>query len=95
MVPRDIPAPYEGLYQQAMSGRSRRAAVRSFCLECVGYVSAEVTACTDKGCPLYPYRIISTYTADSCADYQGASEQGGTIGDEDEPQDTQDEIEPS
>jgi len=54
---RDIPRKYRKLYQKAVSGRSRKAAIRSFCVECVGYVEKEVPICTDLGCPLYHYRI--------------------------------------
>lgn len=43
-------------YLQAMTGKSLRAAVNSFCSECVGWVRDEVTKCTAPACPLYPYR---------------------------------------
>ena len=32
-------------------------AIRAMCLECVGYVSDEVKACTIPDCPLYPFRL--------------------------------------
>ena len=51
-----IPKKYKKLYEKAVSGRSRKAAIRSQCLECVGYFPKEITLCTDKGCPLYLYR---------------------------------------
>jgi len=54
---RDIPKKYRKLYQKAVSGRSRKAAIRSFCLECVGYIEKEVPICTDGACPLYKYRL--------------------------------------
>lgn len=53
---RDVPKKYKKLYEKAISGRSRKAAIRSQCIECVGYQEKEVTLCTDKGCPLYLYR---------------------------------------
>jgi hypothetical protein len=53
---RDIPAKYEKLYNRAMSGKSRKAAIRAFCLECVGWSEYEVSVCTYPDCPLYPYR---------------------------------------
>ena len=34
----------------------RRAAIRLFCLECVGGSQREVIACTTQKCPLYPFR---------------------------------------
>ena len=53
---RDVPKRYQAAYSRAMSGKSRKAAMYSFCLECVGYEIREVYLCTDPGCPLYPYR---------------------------------------
>jgi len=47
---------YQGIYNRAMSGKSRKAAMRAFCLERVGWKRNEVALCTDKDCPLYPYR---------------------------------------
>jgi len=52
---RDIPARHKQRYTKRKT--SRKAAIRSFCLECVGYVEKEVRLCTDKGCPLYYFRI--------------------------------------
>jgi len=43
-------------YIKALKGSSREAAVKSFCMECVCWLRAEVAQCTDPGCPLYPYR---------------------------------------
>lgn len=51
-----IPQKYQGIYNRVMSGKSRKAAMKSFCLECVGWFRNEVAHCTDTGCPLYPYR---------------------------------------
>jgi len=54
---RSVPIKYKALYNKAMSGKSRKSAIRSQCLECVSYVDKEVTKCGDKGCPLYNYRL--------------------------------------
>ena len=54
---RIIPRRYSKLYDKAMKGRSRKAAMHMFCAECVGYVSKEIELCSDEGCPLYPYRM--------------------------------------
>ena len=54
---RSVPAKYNKLYEKACTGKSRKAAVRSQCLECMGYKDNEVTACTDGGCPLFNYRL--------------------------------------
>ncbi|KPJ68577.1 MAG: hypothetical protein AMJ43_00045 [Coxiella sp. DG_40] len=43
-------------YKRAMRGRSMKAAIKAFCLECVCWQKEEVRLCTDLGCPLYPYR---------------------------------------
>jgi hypothetical protein len=50
---------YRGHFKRAYSGGSRKAAIHAFCLECVGFLRSEVTHCTAKGCPLYPYRPYS------------------------------------
>ncbi len=52
-----IPPAYRGLYRRAITGRSRKSAVRAFCLECVGWSPKEVRLCVTKGCPLYMYRV--------------------------------------
>lgn len=57
MRPRDVPAKHRGLYERARWGKSRRAAMRVFCLECVGWKASEVVMCTDRVYPLYPYRL--------------------------------------
>lgn len=52
----EMPCAYRACYDKAVSGKSRKAAMRAFCLECCGYEIREVFLCTDLGCPLYPYR---------------------------------------
>lgn len=54
-----MPTLYRGIYDKAMSGKSRKAAMRAFCLECVGWQVNEVHSCTDAACPLHPYRPAS------------------------------------
>ena len=39
---------------------SRAAAVKLFCLECVGRVRKDVTNCTALDCALYPHRPYQT-----------------------------------
>ena len=53
---RDVPKKYNSLLERARNG-SRKAAIRAFCLECVGWIPSEVKACTVPYCPLYPYRL--------------------------------------
>lgn len=38
---------------------ARGTAIKIFCTECMGYISAEVARCTDKNCPLYPFRGVN------------------------------------
>ena len=51
-----IPKLYRGIYDKAVSGKSRKAAMHAFCLECVGWQIKEVFLCTSPQCTLYPYR---------------------------------------
>jgi hypothetical protein len=59
MGKRIVPPKYRQMYDRAMKGKSRKAAMQALCAECVGWVSTEIKFCTDKGCPLYPYRQLS------------------------------------
>jgi hypothetical protein len=52
----DMPDIYRGNYKKAMKGRNRTAAVKAFCLECVGWQRNEVKECSSVECPLYLYR---------------------------------------
>lgn len=54
-----IPKLYRALYDRAVAGKSRKAAMHSFCIECCGYQIKEVFLCSDSACPLFPYRIRS------------------------------------
>jgi hypothetical protein len=51
-----VPALYKKVVIRAYQGSSRSAAIKAFCLDCVGYVRADITNCTAGGCPLHPYR---------------------------------------
>ena len=55
---KEIPRQFRKVYDIAMSGRSLRAAVNSFCIECVGYVFSEVKQCCSPQCPLFRYRPV-------------------------------------
>jgi hypothetical protein len=35
---------------------TRGRAIKLFCEECMGWIPKEVLYCTDKKCPLYPFR---------------------------------------
>ena len=53
----EYPKAFRGWYDSAMTGRSPTAAIRAFCLSCVGYSGREVERCTCPACPLYLYRF--------------------------------------
>lgn len=69
-----IPESMQKTYAKAMTGKSRGAAVKAFCQQCCGYERKEVTLCTDKECPLYPYRPYRSSTAIKQAKEQDAAE---------------------
>ena len=52
----NIPKRYLKLYKEAKDGRSRKAKIRYFCLECCGFQPKEVKLCTDTGCPFWKIR---------------------------------------
>ena len=51
---------YTKVFRAAYSGKSRPAAIKAFCVWCMGYVASEITGCTAKDCPLYHYRPYRT-----------------------------------
>lgn len=53
-----IPKQFRKLYEQAMGGKSRDAAIQAHCLSCMGWQASEVPLCTATACPLYPYRPL-------------------------------------
>lgn len=52
----DMPKAYRGIYDKAMGGASKAAAIHAFCLECVGWDRNAVKRCMSTPCPLFPYR---------------------------------------
>ena len=55
----EMPESCRGIYDRATAGKGLRAAITSFCLECLGWKRDEITHCTSPACPLYaarPYR---------------------------------------
>ena len=52
----DMPKIYRATYDKAVSGKSLRAAVNAFCLECVMWQREEVRLCPSVACPLWEYR---------------------------------------
>lgn len=45
-----------GMARAARTGSAKKA-IRLFCLECLGGSPGEVKGCTDRICPLWPYRL--------------------------------------
>jgi hypothetical protein len=52
----EVPGIYRETFRQAFSGKSRASGVKAFCLNCVGFIRADIRDCTACGCPLYPFR---------------------------------------
>lgn len=52
----EAPSSARGILLRAFEGKSRTAAIKAFCLTCVGFKRADVTSCSSLGCPLHPYR---------------------------------------
>jgi hypothetical protein len=53
----DTPKKYQQAYMKSVSGdASPREAIKSFCLECMGWMRTEVTKCDTVACPLNYYR---------------------------------------
>ena len=53
---KDIPRMYRKIYEKAVTGSSKPAAVKAFCLECVCWQKNEIINCTAVTCPLYAVR---------------------------------------
>ena len=69
-----IPSVYRRVYDRAAAGKSLRAAVNSFCLECCGWQKVEVRDCTSLACPLFAVR---PYQRDSHTARQGRDLRAG------------------
>lgn len=52
----ELPEKNRAAYKRAMAGKSRKAAMETFCIICCGGEVNEVFVCTDESCPLHPYR---------------------------------------
>ena len=52
---KDIPTKFQKMYDRRKT--SRKAAIRFFCLECMGYNEKDIPGCTDKSCPLFRWRL--------------------------------------
>lgn len=62
----DVPVKYRPMRQRALTGKSRRAAIRLFCLQCTGWSEAAVKTCPATGCPLHSYRLGAPSPQDAC-----------------------------
>jgi len=53
----ECPPRYQAILTKAFDVKaSPRAAIRAFCLHCVGYSLETAVNCTSYGCPLFGYR---------------------------------------
>lgn len=53
----EMPGIYKKNYLAVVSGKaSPRNAIKAFCIECMGYIRAEVTNCDVIDCPLNLFR---------------------------------------
>ena len=57
-----MPGRFRKMYDKAMNGRSRRAAIFAKCYECLGWEVGRETDCTSPECPLYRYRPFADTT---------------------------------
>ena len=53
---RQMPSLYRRFYLAALTGKSRKSALKVHCLECAGWSHAEVALCESVACALWPYR---------------------------------------
>lgn len=49
-----------GVFKKAYRGRSLRAGVTAFCLNCMEYRRRAIRECGVSACPLHPYRPYQT-----------------------------------
>jgi len=69
-------------YRQAMSGKSRRLAIKCFCSECLGWekpLAIAIRECSDPGCPLYPYRPYRTAVDTPESDVKECTSSGANV----------------
>lgn len=67
-----IPKLYRAVYNRAVSRGGFRSVVNAQCLECSGWVRAEITECTDLACPLWLKRPYQAEDVPSVAVKQSA-----------------------
>ena len=52
----EMPLKYRSGYDEARRGRSKKAGIKAFCLQCMAWSITEVKACNTVECSLYLYR---------------------------------------
>jgi len=62
--------------EAARQAGSRRAAIRQFCLTCMGGDLAEVRRCASSECPLHPFRMGTFHGDQGTAADEGDPESG-------------------
>jgi hypothetical protein len=61
-----MPKVYRKIYEKAVAGNSKAAAIKAFCLECCMWQKNEIINCTSLACPLFPYRPLFKSSKPSC-----------------------------
>lgn len=51
---------YMHIFEKAFSGKSRDAAIRANCIQCMGYQPGLVEGCTCHACPAFLYRLSAS-----------------------------------
>ena len=64
----ECPVSYRTIFKRAYTTNRKSLAIKAFCLHCVGYLRAEVTNCSSKGCPLWPHRPYQQGEEDASID---------------------------
>jgi hypothetical protein len=62
----DIPKVYRKIYEKAVAGNSKAAAIKAFCLECCMWQKNEIINCTSLACPLFAYRPLFKSSKPPC-----------------------------
>ena len=73
---REIPRKYRPAYFKGTGAKSRSAAIRSHCLECMGWSSSAVDSCDLEGCALWPYRAPRAMAPDPDTETTGSEASG-------------------
>jgi hypothetical protein len=63
---KEMPKVYRKIYEKAVAGNSKAAAIKAFCLECCMWQKNEIINCTSLACPLFAYRPLFKSAKSPC-----------------------------